>query len=705
MSSNEKIESALRSLDSLKESAREKAVKVLVRTKDPRVIPALERVGRGDPSLEIRFLAKDGLQTLRLNLTQETNLDEIAGTVPQEPGLRPINLDRLKKFLLDPDVDVRNKAVRSAIAYGNPAALRVLAPHVKRERSVKVKCNIILALGILGDRSHIALLVHYVEHKQPAFRTHAVMGLSYISDVSVYPRLVHCLTDKSQNVRNASFRALVRLGKPKVIKLLLKMSKSSHLWMRLAAARACGKFANHEVLKILAQNLSDPDAKVRKLARASLRKLNRKGMEQAASILDEYKDAGGEMSTEIELPKRLDSPINDPDPRCRIAEIQRMIDDKDTGLLDMATVRLGIEEDERVKASLLIGLGRIGGPTVIATIKPYLATKERRIRASAVEALSHIDSPEIVEILEPMLSDDDNRTRANAIVALVEADDIDVYAALEELVVAEDRNSKLSAIYAILELQNPRATGLLRKLDKDPDELILKKLERARKILADEGLLRKASGSVESARLEIPQELESPAPSTESKKHAIDGNDRSASTLHCDRVDTENLAQSVELLPEDVEEQLPDRPRSYSDSRPSRGTQEAPVDENGDESETAPSTQSQARKKLPGFRTQIDDMFAKAAVDKIATPQKKKPTKKQKPAKGPGTEGVSRGQFFDKLASLFKGGDDDSDEEKSINVKNIILICAAAVGLGLIVFFLMGDDSDYGDDYYDNDDF
>ena len=682
MAKKEKIEKALRGLESLNEASREKAVNILARTKDPRVLPALERAARSDQSLKIRFLAKEGLQQIRMNLTQGTNLDDGIGQ-ETKAGPRPLNLDRLKKHLANPDAGKRNKAVKAAMAYMNPTALKVLVPHVRRERNLKVKGNCVLSLGILGDKDQLPLLMHYLEHKESHLRACAVMGLSNISEVSVYPRLVHSMGDRSQTVRKAAFKALLRLGKPKLIKLLHKMVLSKHKWMRFSGARACGKFKSLRILKVLAIALRDESSKVRKAARASLRRLKRQGMQEAEDLLEDYRRAGGDVTmTEISIPSNLHalaSPINDDDPRARLAEIQRMMSEKDTTLIDMAKARLDVEEDSRVMASLIMALGKLGGAPMLDTLKPYLSSSDRRIKASAVEALSFIQSDDVTSLLVPMLQDGDNRVRGNAIVALKDSPTVDVITPLRDLVTSDDRNCKLSAIYAILELQRADATELLKLIENDPDDLICQRVNRARQILADTSLMgnEKVVNTVESGRLEIPQELEAQAPNQD------DILPSTASGTPLGQLVSE--ASGKTLAPG-----IADDP---SGATPSVATEA--VDEQGN------------KKNLPGFRTQIDNMFAQAAKE-----PKKKVKKDTKPVRAPGKpieEGITRENFIEKIKGFFGGGEEEKKKEDDGTPKasNIIVICGVAVVLFLVFYLIfgMGDEGYDDDEVYDDDDF
>lgn len=693
----ETIERALQALESPDESVREKAIVLLVRTRSPRALPSLEKVAHTDPSLKIRFLAKEGLQTVRLSLTQEADLEAPAAGPTAAAGPRPIDLERLAKLLGDEDPKVRIKATKAAMAYMNPQALRVLLPHVKRERNLKVKGNVVLALGLLGGRDQLPLLLHYLEHKEPHLRARAAQGLCNIPDVAVYPRLVHSLGDRNAEVRAVAFAALLRLGKPKLVKLLTKMAASPQDWMRLASARACGKFRSSQVLAVLATSLRDQDQRIRRTARASLRRLHRKGMAQAGQLLDDYRRGGGEMtSTELDLPVGLESPLNDPDARVRLAEVARIMSDRDTSLLDLVRRRIDVDDDERVKASLLLALGKLGGPASMGELQRFLADPQRRIRASAVEALSFVDDPGVVGLLTPLLHDPDNRTRANAIMALRDAPGVDLIGPLTELATSDDRNCKLSAVYAICELGRPEATALLDLLAADPDELVRRRVEQARTMLADSRLMQPSSrDAIQSARLDIPQELTAPAPHDEPSPPSTATGSPLSALLSAPSGATEapNLESAVIAPPKGS------RRRTGTASAPQTPTGPAPAEA---AAEAAPTS----RKNQPGMRTQIDALFAKAEEEKDKLKQPRKATREAK-APGKPVEEVSRTGLLDKVRNFFAppAAAAKDAEPGSLQARNIVLLGGAIVILFFAIYFLASGSDSYEDESFDSADF
>lgn len=538
MGRKEKLEKALFALDSLDEAIRKQAIEELVRYHDPRALPALERISAQDPSLELRFLAKESIRKLKMNLTQETSLDVIVPgrakasgeAAPPRGSSSSFSAEKLASYLANPDASLRNKAIKASVTYRNPQALDVLVPHLEKETDGRAKRNLLVAIGILGDKEQCAVLAKALDDEDPALRLHAVIGLSHIQHKSAYLLLVRGINDGAKPVRDAAFRVLIKLGRGKFLKLLEKMLLSSREWMREEAARACGKVNHPEVAVLLGRTFEgsqSPDLR-RRLAK-SLKSLARKGNVQALAFLKQARDAressgeAGEAEDDAResVPSGPISSIQDglpesspgnllqeDDPATRLAILEEIVNEQDEGRLGELIQALPGESDERVMASILIAVGKLGTAGQVGVIAPYLDHRDNRVRASAVEALSFIRDPSVVPLLQPMLSDRDNRTRANAIVALKDVPEVDLFKPLRQMVRSKNANAKLSAIYAILELGRPEFLPLLEKLVDDEDPSIERKAKQALSILREYEIVPGGDGEEEVGKEEEEREEE-----------------------------------------------------------------------------------------------------------------------------------------------------------------------------------------------------
>jgi len=679
---NKKIEEAISKLSSLEEKKRVAAVKTLSGTNDPRVIHSLQKVAKGDQSLQIRFLAKEGLQQIRTCLTQKIGIDFTDNSDSTDANVKPINLKKLTDALKAKSASDRNNAVKASMAYLNPQALKVIIPHLKKEREVKVKRNCIMAIGVLGNKDHIPLLLHYLEHKEIHYRLKAIAALANLGEISSYPRLVNSMSDNDKTVRRTALTAVLKLGKPKVLRLFHKMLLSKHKWMKIAATKACGKLKSTKVLKIITIALNDKEEEVKKAARASLRRLNKTGLKGAGKLLEAYKKAGGKVTLDnFSIPSEIDSlssMLNDESPENRLAEIQRMVEEKDTSLIEMAIVRLDVEKDEHVLCSLIIAIGQLTGEESIDRISKFLKSDNPRIIASTVEALSFIDSPSIVPLLIPFLKSKDNRICANAIVALKEAPDADFISSLKNLALNSERNHQLSAIYAILEIQTKEAIDILQLMKDSPDKEICERIKKAEEILSDKTFTSK-NKIKKSVEQEIPKELTINSPE----------DDVSTTDTRSQKIVSERDLGETNSGKESSDKQEVENP--------------TPTDEMN-EKDISTSEKKKKDKNQPGFRTQIDQMFNEA--EKIKP--EKKPTKAVKPTNKPKGNGKPTESILDKIRQLFQPAPKTTKADGTPSPSNIIVIMVAVVVVFLIIYTIgggFGGGESYDDDFYTNNDF
>jgi HEAT repeat protein len=270
---------ALRAIESEEEGERERAIPVLVTSGNPEALLALEKVATQDDNLQLRFLAKEGALALRKKLTG-------SGKTGTSSSHKQLDLNHLKLRLKDADPKRRLRGVRSALATKDTRALKYLRQLLPKEPDPKVASELCMCIGVLGKKGDSQELLAALKSPHPRVRVGAIRGLSYLRDRSVYPTLVAMLQDKDKDVRAKAFETLLRLGKPRLLRLLVRMLGSSRKWSRKAAVRACAKITSKESAEILMKaRAQDPDSKLRKEATRALLHLARKGNATAAAAL------------------------------------------------------------------------------------------------------------------------------------------------------------------------------------------------------------------------------------------------------------------------------------------------------------------------------------------------------------------------------------------------------------------------------------
>jgi HEAT repeat protein len=172
----------------------------------------------------------------------------------------------------------------------------------------------------------------------------------------------------------------------------------------------------------------------------------------------------------------------------RLALLQEIIDKKDrTKLVDIVKWLEEETSEKKAVASYLMALGRLGGATEVAAIKPYLESSDDRVRANAVEALGMMferyGMAEIPDLVKPALADRHNRVRANAIVAMEGKGE--AAEALEQMVYSGSPTYQRSAVYAISVLNKQEHRPFLDFLSRAKDNMVQKQADEVIEFLAD----------------------------------------------------------------------------------------------------------------------------------------------------------------------------------------------------------------------------
>ena len=133
-----------------------------------------------------------------------------------------------------------------------------------------------------------------------------------------------------------------------------------------------------------------------------------------------------------------------------------------------------VEEDQKLKASLITLIGNSGNSKDIPILAKALNSSDKRIRANAVEAISRVGGREIIHLLLPLLKDTNNRVKANTAKALWEFEEARqlVKNVFEDMVKDNSKWMKASAYYAFGEIGLMDFFNLLlESLDEDDEDI------------------------------------------------------------------------------------------------------------------------------------------------------------------------------------------------------------------------------------------
>jgi HEAT repeat protein len=498
------MNSILQSLKSPLDAEREQAIQGLVRSRDVRSLAILKKMASDDESVSVRYMAKKGLFYLRKQLGQDGLPDPsqeeeaAAAREKEENEASGIPAEKLQALFASGSPAQKLRLLQGLSRRNLTSALPVLLQHDVAGEPPEVRSNMVLVVGILGGEDELRFLKTFLDDPDPRVRANTIEAMESLGTPKMYPLLIKVLSDSDNRIRANAIKALQSYGKVNCLALLEKMVGSTNVWMRDSAAYALGLIGGSESLSLLRIALEDEEPSVREKARAGLQTLADKGIPGANSALNAHeepsKDFGLASLFEVSPEQREKlfdpsegDPLENSDPKVRIQGIERIVAAGETWQFKKLLKAARNEKDGFVRAKMVVGLGRIGESSSVASLLSFLSDEVDRVRANAIEALAAADRESAQHHLTPMLDDPNNRVRANAIMALADFPEVDIFPHLEGMVRSDQPLMRRSAFYVITDLASKKAHALLRELIDDEEAELKDKVQEYVQMSVEEG--------------------------------------------------------------------------------------------------------------------------------------------------------------------------------------------------------------------------
>jgi putative heme-binding domain-containing protein len=189
-------------------------------------------------------------------------------------------LKAIESHLADPSEPVRLAAVSAVRSTDDRAALPMLRERFGLEKEPKVRQEVALALGSMGDKEALPLLIAALRDlaNPEGVRSASLAGLESIGGKPAIAALVEALTNKEENLKDETqARMVAALGRFKakeaIPAILGRLSHASPA-VRVASAEALGKIGDVKAAAPqLRAVLKDPAVEVRKAVAAALARL------------------------------------------------------------------------------------------------------------------------------------------------------------------------------------------------------------------------------------------------------------------------------------------------------------------------------------------------------------------------------------------------------------------------------------------------
>lgn len=154
-----------------------------------------------------------------------------------------------------------------------------------RDQDLKVRSEIVFALGHLGDKRAVDLLIEGLEDPDVMIRFQAATALGRIGDGRAFNPVLPLLKDEAEYGRYGAVRALGDLGDINAVPHLIPLLQDTVDFVRASTARSLGELRAAEAVVALKTSLHDSDPTVCRCAAVALEQI---GTPEALSAVEAW---------------------------------------------------------------------------------------------------------------------------------------------------------------------------------------------------------------------------------------------------------------------------------------------------------------------------------------------------------------------------------------------------------------------------------
>ena len=391
----------------------------------------------------------------------------------------------IRKFLSDPDAEIRMAALEAMSSYLNPDAIPLIVERFLDPAWIvrKHACKAIVKFS----QKAVQHLLNALNSGEEDVRYWALRCLGEIRPVGVYKQLIRLFKDKSWTIRKTTSDVLGTYGDEALMELTALATDSADHEIRYWVLRSLGKIGSSISLPLLFRALEDQSEAIRDAAQKALANYGDEVIDDLFALLksDRRKLLESVCSTFQRMDKDLIVPK-----LCRSLgkfdeHVSYWIRRTLTGFKDAArpqVVQLLSSKAEEVRRQAILCVGQIGKNNDSEMILPHLKDEFWPARIAAAETIGIIGDSSAVSPLLEALEDDDEDLALASIIALGKIGDDKAVPGLISTLQRESWTLKFQAIKILGELRAGRAfVDLLKILDEDTLDLkvhIIKALAR-----------------------------------------------------------------------------------------------------------------------------------------------------------------------------------------------------------------------------------
>jgi serine/threonine-protein kinase len=357
-------------------------------TTDEMVPDLLSRMDGKDPIVKMhlinviaRFDRPDVNKALQEQLRDPNKLVRQAALLGVARSKTQIDVQLVAGLLLDPDLDVMNKAVEVIIQLNHPETAQFLFPALKSENEFSRRAAVEI-LNEIGTTNSIKFLLQAVADEDWWVRSRASDALARIGGPRVVSAVLELIKDKNEDIRRAAIEILNTCRDKRAVDQLIEATRDADWWVSERAADALAEIGDAKALPAILEmvaknNRSLPTALAaagklgtHKILDRILPFLQRQEKEVRVAAIGAVAQLAGETQAEAVRPY-----------------IQQAAQGGDETVLRAATKALQKLDGRLSPSGRYTGTATIGGASIASsTTPPPMATPTASTRASRTTA-------------------------------------------------------------------------------------------------------------------------------------------------------------------------------------------------------------------------------------------------------------------------------------------------------------------------------
>ena len=222
----------------------------------------LSRMDGKDPVVKMhlinvlaRFDRPDVSRALQEQLRDPNKLVRAAALSGISKSKTAVDLKLIASLLLDPDIDVMNKAVDVIVKLNDPETVKYLIPALKAENEF-CRRSAVEILNEIGTTDSVKYLLEAVADEDWWVRSRASDALARIGGPRVISAVLELIKDKDENIRRAAIEILNTCRDKRAVDHLIEATKDSDWWVSERAADALAEIGDAKALPALLDMLA-----------------------------------------------------------------------------------------------------------------------------------------------------------------------------------------------------------------------------------------------------------------------------------------------------------------------------------------------------------------------------------------------------------------------------------------------------------------